>query len=177
MCRTILDVRERSIPVRVQESARENHDTQIRMTPVSRRSRELGRESNIWRDTERNPAYSWVCGRAREPYREAHSRSTTLHQLLVAAGVTRQHFDCQVAEDGLTTSVSSDVLVSEPTVAQVIEFLKSYRWLHDEMPAAIVRQREYLEGKAGPTGITGWQVIAFQSSTHRWPNHESRGFI
>src|ERR1019366_4987981 len=35
MCRTILDVRcaRRSLPVRVQESARENHATQIRLSP------------------------------------------------------------------------------------------------------------------------------------------------
>jgi hypothetical protein len=87
-----------------------------------------------------------------------------MRDLLMAAPVNRQHLTCDIFQaDGSISPYTSEVLTSEPDAARVLAFLKSYRWLRDEMPASIIRQTEYLEGKAGPSGITGWHVLAFQS--------------
>jgi hypothetical protein len=88
-----------------------------------------------------------------------------MRDLLAGAGVSRQHLACDIVELGGSTSRAAfDALISEPGSADVITFLKSYRWLRDEVPASIIRQVEYLEGKAGQTGIAGWRVLAFQSA-------------
>ena len=87
-----------------------------------------------------------------------------MRDLLTAAPVKRQRLTCDIFETGGSSSpYASEVLTSEPDAAQVLVFLKSYRWLRDEVPASIIRQIEYLEGKAGQSGITGWRVLAFQS--------------
>ena len=90
----------------------------------------------------------------------------SMRDLLAAAGVNRRRLACDIVEgDGTASGAAFDVLVSEPDSAAVIGFLKTYRWLRDEVPASIIRQIEYLEGKAGQNGITGWCVLAFQSAT------------
>jgi hypothetical protein len=87
-----------------------------------------------------------------------------MRELLMAAPIHRRRLSCDIVEaDGSISSSTSEVLTSEPESAQVVGFLKSYRWLRDEVPASIIRQVEYLEGKAGQPGITGWRVLAFQS--------------
>jgi hypothetical protein len=93
------------------------------------------------------------------------SNQQGMRDLLEAASVSRERLACEIIEeDGSASRASFDVLISEPGPSEVISFLKSYRWLRDEVPASIIRQIEYLEGKAGQTGITGWRVLAFQSA-------------
>jgi hypothetical protein len=88
----------------------------------------------------------------------------SMRDLLTAAPVKRERLTCDiVTADGSSAFFSSEVLTSEPESAQVIGFLRSYRWLRSEVPALIIRQIEYLEGKAGESGITGWRILAFQS--------------
>jgi hypothetical protein len=88
----------------------------------------------------------------------------SMRDLLTVAAVSQRRLTCDlVSADGASSSFASEVLTSEAEPAQVIAFLKAYRWLRDEGHAAIVRQIEYLEGKAGESGITGWHILAFQS--------------
>ena len=88
----------------------------------------------------------------------------SMRDLLADAVVSRQRLACDIVEGWPTLGAAFDVLISEPSSADVISFLKSYRWLRDEVPPSIIRQIEYLEGKAGQTGISGWRVLAFQSA-------------
>ena len=80
-------------------------------------------------------------------------------------GMSRQRLACDVvAEDGSTCGSAFDVLISQPGPAEVISFSSPIGGsAGQKCQASIIRQIEYLEGKAGQTGITGWRVLAFQS--------------
>jgi hypothetical protein len=85
--------------------------------------------------------------------------------LLASNGVSLRHLACDLISEGESAKPTAiDVLFSEPDAHAVIKFLKSYRWMKDDVPASIVRQIEYLEGKAGDPGIAGWRILAFQSA-------------